>query len=63
MSQSTSTTDDELLEMMQGEPADVLKEHADLLEEMQAETDSELLAEYIAALLDTFEEGTRWRRC
>lgn len=56
MSTTEDPTSDELLEMMQGDPEDVLREHTDLLEEMQEETDNETLADYIGALLDRFED-------
>lgn len=59
MSTTDDPTSDELLEMMQGDPEDVLREHQDLLEEMKEETDSEVLADYIEARLKQFrsEDG------
>lgn len=52
-------TSEELLEMMQGDPEAVLREHQDLLEEMREETESDILAEYIDARLNKFrsQEG------
>ena len=59
MSQTNPPTSRELLEMIQGDPEEVLREHTDLLEEMKEETDNETLADYIEARLDQFrnEDG------
>ncbi len=56
MNSTSPPTSDELLEMMQGEPRAVLRDHRELLEEMRDETDSDVLAEYIDRLLEEFDE-------
>lgn len=59
MNSTSPPTSDELLDMMQGEPREVLREHRDLLMEMREETDNDVLARYIDNLLDEFntEDG------
>lgn len=56
MSRAQDASADELLEMMQGDPEDVLRDNMELLEEMRDETDSEVLTDYIDALLNQFRE-------
>lgn len=56
MSRAQDASADELLEMMQGDPEDVLRDNMELLEEMRDETDSEVLTDYIDALLNQFRK-------
>lgn len=52
---TTEKSTDELVELIRGDPMEVLREHPNELREMREETDNDALAAYIDALLEKFE--------
>lgn len=52
---TTETPPEELLELIQGDPMDVLRDNTDELREMRDETDNDALEAYIDALLEKFD--------